>query len=211
MPAIPGTVIAAKVTTGHTDATFPVADQSEIRGGHHSAIDQAERDLIPLERRVEGMTCWVVADQATYRLMGGVDNIHWTLVVAGSGSVTGDYVARSGDVMTGRLEAPAYRVQDELVVHLNPELVVDFDGKAFQTGTLTLDGTLVTVNWGAGKQVAVRLISDGTDHTLDLAPGIRTLSTPAPFFVPAGRIAIASFASFGPAESDTVMVFAPEV
>lgn len=209
MPAIPGTVIAAKVTTGHTDATFPVADQSEIRGGHHVAADLTDRDLIPAERRMEGMTCWIIADQVTYRLVGGIENVHWSLVVASAGS--GTYVERTGDVMSGRLEAPSFRVQDELMVYPDTTLEVDFDGKAFQTGTLTLDGTLATVNWGVGKQVALRIISDGTDHTLDLAPGIRTLNTPAPFFLPAGRMAIASFASFGPAESDTIMVYAPEV
>lgn len=208
MALIPGTVVAAKVTTGDTANTYPVADQSEIRGGNHSVQALADRDLIPSERRVEGMTCWVIDDGKTYRLVNGTTNSDWLEVVDGGGS-SGTYVLKTGDVMTGRLTAPAYRVDEEVVV-FGTQLQADFDGKAFQTGTVTGDGTFSTINHGVGKQVALRIFSDGTGRFFTTADGIRSLKNPPPFYLPAGKIAIASFASFGNTETDTVLVYVEE-
>lgn len=77
MPAIPGTIVAAPITTGHTDNTFPIGDANEILGGHHAVANLTARNAISPLRRVEGMTCWVVSDQKLYRLVGGIENIHW--------------------------------------------------------------------------------------------------------------------------------------
>lgn len=208
MALIPGTVVAAKVTTGDTANTYPVADQSEIRGGNHSVQALADRDIIPNERRVEGMTCWVINDGKAYRLVNGTTNSDWIEVVDGGGS-SGTYVLKTGDTMTGRLTTPALRVNEEVVV-FGTQLLADFDGKAFQTGTVTGNGTFSTINHGVGKQVALRIFSDGTDRTITAASGIRSLRNAPPFFLPAGKIAIASFASFGNAESDTVIVYVEE-
>jgi len=78
---IPGTVIAAKVTTGNTDNLFAVADANEIQGGHQSVATLADRNAISTDRRVEGMTCWVISAGTAgvlYRLIGGIDNTNWT-------------------------------------------------------------------------------------------------------------------------------------
>lgn len=86
-----GTVIAAKVTTGNTDNTFAVADANEIQGGHHAVSTIAERDAIPDERRVEGMTCWVIASgtaSVLYRLVGGVTNANWVESASSTPSLT---------------------------------------------------------------------------------------------------------------------------
>lgn len=77
MPSIPGTIVAAPITTGHTDNTFPIGDANEMLGGHHAVANVAARNDIPPQRRVEGMTCWVVNEQKLYRLVGGVENTHW--------------------------------------------------------------------------------------------------------------------------------------
>jgi hypothetical protein len=77
MPSIDGTIIAAPITTGHTDNQFPIGDINEMRGGHHSAATIQDRDAIPQLRRAEGMTCWVVDQQRVYRLVGGTDNTKW--------------------------------------------------------------------------------------------------------------------------------------
>lgn len=77
MPSIDGTIIAAPITTGHTDNQFPIGDINEMRGGHHSAATIQARDAIPQLRRAEGMTCWVVDQQRVYRLVGGIDNDDW--------------------------------------------------------------------------------------------------------------------------------------
>ena len=77
MPSIDGTIIAAPITTGHTDNQFPIGDINEMRGGHHSAATIQARDAIPQLRRSEGMTCWVVDQQKLYRLVNGIENINW--------------------------------------------------------------------------------------------------------------------------------------
>lgn len=74
---IPGTVVAAKVTTGDTVNVFPVADVNELLGGPKEVADLAARDAIPAERRREGMTAWVIAEQQEYRLIGGTANANW--------------------------------------------------------------------------------------------------------------------------------------
>lgn len=75
--AIPGTVISSKVTTGNTVNTFPVLDVTEALGGHREVADVAALDAIPAERRREGMTVWVIAEQKGYRLIGGTANANW--------------------------------------------------------------------------------------------------------------------------------------
>lgn len=77
MPAIPGTIVAAPITTGHTDNTFPIGDSNEMLGGHHAVANVIARNAITTLRRIEGMTCWVVDQQKLYRLVGGIDNSNW--------------------------------------------------------------------------------------------------------------------------------------
>lgn len=77
MPTIPGTIVAAPITTGHTENTFPIGDANEMLGGHHAVANVAARNAISPLRRVEGMTCWVVSEQKLYRLVGGIENTHW--------------------------------------------------------------------------------------------------------------------------------------
>lgn len=82
MSQLPGTVIAAEITTGDTINTFATGDQNLTRGGQHSVATLADRDAITTERRTEGMTCWVVATNRAYRLVGGITNSNWEDVVA---------------------------------------------------------------------------------------------------------------------------------
>lgn len=88
MSAIPGTIIAAKVTTGDTANTFPTMDQNEGQGGHHSVATLVDRDAITTERRVEGMTCYVAATITTYQLQGGIANVNWVALSFGAGGNT---------------------------------------------------------------------------------------------------------------------------
>ena len=74
---IQGTVIAAKITTGNTSSVYPVADQEEIKGGLHSVSKLDERNNIPLERREEGMLCYVIETSKTYKLYLGLNNQNW--------------------------------------------------------------------------------------------------------------------------------------
>lgn len=77
MPVIPGTIVAAQITTGNTANTFSIGDTNEMQGGHHSVATLVDRDAITTERRVEGMTCYVTATVTTYQLQGGITNANW--------------------------------------------------------------------------------------------------------------------------------------
>jgi hypothetical protein len=74
---ITGTLVMDKVTTGHEDSTYPVADQNEIQGGIHYKQTLLQRDAIYAERRTVGMLCHVADDGITYRLEGGILNADW--------------------------------------------------------------------------------------------------------------------------------------
>jgi hypothetical protein len=76
---IPGTIIAAKVTTGNTDNTFAIANLNEAQGGMHLVDNATERDAITTDRRAIGMTCWVRTPPALWRLVGGITNGDWVL------------------------------------------------------------------------------------------------------------------------------------
>lgn len=69
-------------------STNPVARSADVKGASMQAATLALRDAIPGnglardhpdQHRQEGMTCFVQADQTTYRLKGGVDNANWTI------------------------------------------------------------------------------------------------------------------------------------
>lgn len=72
MPDIPGTIVGAKVTTGHTSNEYPVADQNEIAGGLHSVATLADRDAIYTPRLKVGMECYVSATDTKYRWNGSI-------------------------------------------------------------------------------------------------------------------------------------------
>jgi hypothetical protein len=76
-------VIPAPLSNGGN--AFPSAYEDEIWGAPKIVTDEATRDIIPDEVRVEGMTCFVINDTKTYQLIGGTDNTHWQTVEAGAG------------------------------------------------------------------------------------------------------------------------------
>lgn len=80
--AIPGTIVAAKITTGDTANTFSIGDTAEMGGTPKQVADAATRDAIPADRRTEGMTCWVINESNEYRLVGGILNANWVLSAA---------------------------------------------------------------------------------------------------------------------------------
>lgn len=85
MPAIPGTIVAALLTSGNTANTFAVTDQNEGRGGVHSVATLVDRDAITTDRRVEGLICYVVATGTNYQLKGGITNANWVPLTFGTG------------------------------------------------------------------------------------------------------------------------------
>jgi hypothetical protein len=67
--SISGTNVAAPVVP-FTDADqYATAYANHIQGGRHSVATLADRNNIPVKRRIKGMTCFVEADDTTYRLI----------------------------------------------------------------------------------------------------------------------------------------------
>lgn len=150
MAQIPGTVIAAKVTTGDTTNTFPVADQNEIQGGIHYKTSIAERDAIPDTRRYRGMECHVADNDTTYKLIGGILNSHWVLQL-GPGALFPDGVADNDTYfITYRNGVPCSISMAELVAYLQTVIVggVPPTGNVFTFG----DGTVIA--FGNGEEIA---------------------------------------------------------
>lgn len=54
-------------------------EANALVGGYHVVADTTARDAIPSALRVTGMLAYCVATAQTYRLVGGVANINWTL------------------------------------------------------------------------------------------------------------------------------------
>lgn len=106
--SLPGTVIAAEITTGDTDNTFSIGDTNLMKGGLHQVIDLNARDAITTARRAEGMLCYVAYNDpdpsaslnpsdvgpAMYQLIGGTTNDHWVQVFL---STSSEGIAGSGE------------------------------------------------------------------------------------------------------------------
>ena len=83
LPAAPaladrlGTIIGSGVTPGTSTLTFASAWEDEISGGYKVVADATGRNAITPERRVVGMPCYVISENKTYRLVGGILDANW--------------------------------------------------------------------------------------------------------------------------------------
>ena len=68
---------------------FPLIDSNDVKGGFYQADSITERNSIPIERRKEGMFCWVSTLKIVYQLVGGIENSNWTEFKSGSSSIDG--------------------------------------------------------------------------------------------------------------------------
>jgi hypothetical protein len=94
MAELNGTRVLAPIVPPDSNDNFPTHIANYGKGNIHSTIDLTERDNIPVERRLEGMLCYVTSVARTFQLKGGVDNFNWQELQAagsgGSGGGTGD-------------------------------------------------------------------------------------------------------------------------
>ena len=77
MAALQGTILASKIVPTDSLDTYATHDDKYGRGGHRSVDTLEERDNITTPRRKEGMTVYVIAEEAEYRLKGGIANENW--------------------------------------------------------------------------------------------------------------------------------------
>ena len=83
--------VGAPITTYQEGDTYATHYANEGQGGYKTVSTLIERDNIPDERRVEGMSCFVTTDGANgseYKLIGGITNSDWKKVDGVNGSFT---------------------------------------------------------------------------------------------------------------------------
>lgn len=73
-----GTLLIAPIRPQDSADTYPAFFANDGLGGHHQYATILERDGIPTERRLEGMTCYVAETASVFVLVGGIANINWT-------------------------------------------------------------------------------------------------------------------------------------
>lgn len=125
-------------------------------------------------------------------------------------------VLKIGDTMTGNLVVQAtiqaYRqIIDQETVTYAATTDIDFNGKGYQTISLTGNLTLTTSNRGAGKSVSVRLIGDGSIRTLTFPAGWVFVGSAAPASLAANKVAILNLTGFGGADTDVIAAYAAQV
>ena len=86
---IPGTVIAAKITTGSSNSTFAIGDTLEMSGTPKQVPDMPSMTNIPAARRTQGMTCYVNSTGQEWRLVGGIADVNWVLTGTSGGAGNG--------------------------------------------------------------------------------------------------------------------------
>jgi hypothetical protein len=85
MPAIPGSVpVTGFVAPNDSADAYPSHAAAYGKGGHRSAADITARNAITSDRREIGMDVYVVSNDTTYRLVGGILDANWQVVGYGS-------------------------------------------------------------------------------------------------------------------------------
>ena len=124
MSAIPGTNVASRITPFDTLDQYATHDAQWGRDGHRSVADVTERDNITSLRRKEGMTVFVVADDITYQLFGGVTNSNWRIFSPGSSGSFSYTDAASANLMAyiSVVSGNAYSYTDFKVANISAAL-----------------------------------------------------------------------------------------
>jgi hypothetical protein len=87
---------------------------------------------------------------------------------------------------------------------------LDFLNAVYRTVTLAGDIEFQTSNLAAGRQVAVRVVADGSSRNLTFPAGWTFLSAAAPATIDANKTAVLSLTAFGPTDADVVAAWAVE-
>ena len=77
MAKLKGTVLASPVVPSDSLDTYPTHSAEYGKGGHKSVNNISDLNLIPLARREEGMTVYVISEESDYRLKGGIADENW--------------------------------------------------------------------------------------------------------------------------------------
>jgi hypothetical protein len=104
-----GTLVPDSVRPISDQDTYPVAFNSELKGGFKIVSTTTERDAIFAERREVGMLVKVLADGITYRLNSGLTNSDWIV-----DSLPVEYVANYASISNSTNKRFILVQQDEM-------------------------------------------------------------------------------------------------
>ena len=74
------------------NGTFGLVDSNDIIGGFYQTDNITERNSIPLNRRKEGMFCWVKEEKKVFQLVNGLTNECWIEFKSGSSNGGGTII-----------------------------------------------------------------------------------------------------------------------
>lgn len=80
MPIAGGVSVTGFVSPTDVTDTYATHKAEYGAGGHRTVTSITDRDNIPVARREEGMTVWVVDTATEYRLVGGILNTDWVII-----------------------------------------------------------------------------------------------------------------------------------
>jgi len=144
--AQPGDVVVINTISIKNSAPAPIIRTAESLGTHKQVADLTSRDLIPSYLRTIGMMCYVVSDNTTYQLKGGITNGDWNVFAVVVNERTDAYTPTLGQTLFNLSDTPE-----------DPN-----DVKLFANGIKYLVGTDFTV---AGNQVTWLDVSFAFDTT----------------------------------------------
>lgn len=86
MPIPSGSIpFSGQIHPTDTSDTYPLLEDTHLKGSYRVVASLAERDSIPAERRKEGMVVFVASEVKEYQLIGGLTNASWVEKVGGGG------------------------------------------------------------------------------------------------------------------------------
>lgn len=189
-----GKVTAALKDTGlFTVTSAPVSSFSSVL---RFSLEGATGNILSLPRWNDGGTTFTGLDVNVTDTASASGSLVQNLRVGGNSVFS---VAKGGMVQ--------YKVDTESYA---AQVGLDFLNAVYRTVTLAGDIEFQTSNLAAGRQVAVRVVADGSSRNLTFPVGWTFLSAAAPATIDANKTAILSLTAFGPTDADVVAAWAVE-
>lgn len=101
-----GTIVGAPIVPGDTLDNYPTHYNSLGKGGFKIVMEISDRDLIPSERREEGMEVKVINGGLRFELVGGITNSDWVAIASNdviSNSLINYLISVNSIVVNGNL------------------------------------------------------------------------------------------------------------
>lgn len=135
MAVINGVRVTGSIVPSDTADVYPTHISLYGKGGHSEVASSSVRDAIPAERRSEGMTVWVVADNKCYVLQGGISNGNWVAFgLTPSSNGTGSTVISSSAANTFK----SLKVASQLTISADSnEITVGLNTSGITAGSFT--------------------------------------------------------------------------